>query len=392
MNKKEVLEIRKQFTPERNVITRICGCYIDGEKNILLKSKEAFNSLSEEDSFKYFDIFKHTLSGTLGKNLMNMEFPLSQEVEGGTQEFLLRLRDSKLLDDTLIDEFYDKIIANYDYNLNYYIILIHSIYDVPGKSTDGTEMFDASDSVYDYIMCSICPVSLSKPGLSYDAEACKISERIRDWVVEAPSKGFLFPVFTDRTTDIHGVMYYSKNPEELQPALIENVLGSTTPMTAVSQKETFNTIIAETLGDDINYDTVMNIHDTLNEMIEEHKDIPEPLILTKSDVKKIFEKSEVPEEKMKSFDREFVEIAGDNAALLATNIASTKKYNIETPNIVIKVNPEYSGLIETKIIDGRQCLVIAVDDHIEVNGVSIGGTSSNEENNEDFEDIEDIEN
>ena len=136
----------------------------------------------------------------------------------------------------------------------------------------------------------------------------------------------------------------------------------------------------------------MNIHDTLNEMIEEHKDIPEPLILTKSDVKKIFEKSEVPEEKMKSFDREFVEIAGDNAALLATNIASTKKYNIETPNIVIKVNPEYSGLIETKIIDGRQCLVIAVDDHIEVNGVSIGGTSSNEENNEDFEDIEDIEN
>ena len=32
MNKKEVLEIRKQFTPENCAITRIAGCYVDGEK------------------------------------------------------------------------------------------------------------------------------------------------------------------------------------------------------------------------------------------------------------------------------------------------------------------------------------------------------------------------
>ena len=95
MNKKEISEIKKQFTPNNCAITRICGCYVDGEKNKKTKLKEAFLSLSEEEMFKYFEIFKKTLSGTVGKNLINMEFPLEQEKEGGTQEFLLRLRGSK---------------------------------------------------------------------------------------------------------------------------------------------------------------------------------------------------------------------------------------------------------------------------------------------------------
>ena len=115
--------------------------------------------------FKYFEIFKKTLSGTIGKNLINMDFPLEQEKEGGTQEFLMKLRGSKLQDNAILEEFYDKIIENYMYDENYYIILIHAAYDVPGKSSDGMEMFDASDVVYEHILCSICPVNLSKAGL-----------------------------------------------------------------------------------------------------------------------------------------------------------------------------------------------------------------------------------
>ena len=114
MNKKEIAEIKKQFTPANCAITRICGCYVDGEKNIKTKLKEAFLSLSEEEAFKYFEIFRKTLSGTLGKNLINMEFPLEQEQEGGAQEFLLRLRGSKLQDENLLDEFYNKVIESYD--------------------------------------------------------------------------------------------------------------------------------------------------------------------------------------------------------------------------------------------------------------------------------------
>lgn len=371
MNKKEVLEIRKQFTPANCAITRIAGCYVDHEKNKKMESKSAFLSLPEEEAFKYFDIFKKTLSGTMGKNMLNMEFPIDQEMPGGTQEFLMKLKASKLEDDMLLEEFYDKVIATYEYAENYYIILIHAMYDVPGRSSDNMEMFDASDEVYEYLVCSICPVSLSKAGLSYNAESNCIQDRIRDWVVDMPDKGFLFPAFNDRSTDIHGVLYYTKKSEDLKPELIEQLLGAKMPMSANTQKETFQMLIEDTLGEDGDYETIRNIHDTLNDMIEEHKEEPEPLQLDKTDVRKVFEKSGVSSEKMESFDQNYEETAGEKTSLLATNITETKKFQIETPDIVIKVNPERADLIETRVIDGRQCLVIAVDDHIEVNGVNV---------------------
>ena len=371
MNKKEVLEIRKQFTPANCAITRIAGCYVDHEKNKKMESKSAFLSLPEEEAFKYFDIFKKTLSGTMGKNMLNMEFPIDQEMPGGTQEFLMKLKASKLEDDMLLEEFYDKVIATYEYAENYYIILIHAMYDVPGRSSDNLEMFDASDEVYEYLVCSICPVSLSKAGLSYNAESNCIQDRIRDWVVDMPDKGFLFPAFNDRSTDIHGVLYYTKKSEDLQPELIEQLLGARMPMSANTQKETFQMLIEDTLGEDGDYETIRNIHDTLNDMIEEHKEEQEPLQLDKTDVRKVFEKSGVSLEKMECFDQNYEETAGEKTSLLATNITETKKFQIETPDIVIKVNPERADLIETRVIDGRQCLVIAVDDHIEVNGVNV---------------------
>lgn len=371
MNKKEVLEIRKQFTPANCAITRIAGCYVDHEKNKKMESKSAFLSLPEEEAFKYFDIFKKTLSGTMGKNMLNMEFPIDQEMPGGTQEFLMKLKASKLEDDMLLEEFYDKVIATYEYAENYYIILIHAMYDVPGRSSDNMEMFDASDEVYEYLVCSICPVSLSKAGLSYNAESNCIQDRIRDWVVDMPDKGFLFPAFNDRSTDIHGVLYYTKKSEDLQPELIEQLLGARMPMSANTQKETFQMLIEDTLGEDGDYETIRNIHDTLNDMIEEHKEEPEPLQLDKTDVRKVFEKSGVSSEKMECFDQNYEETAGEKTSLLATNITETKKFQIETPDIVIKVNPERADLIETRVIDGMQCLVIAVDDHIEVNGVNV---------------------
>ena len=371
MNKKEVLEIRKQFTPANCAITRIAGCYVDHEKNKKMESKSAFLSLPEEEAFKYFDIFKKTLSGTMGKNMLNMEFPIDQEMPGGTQEFLMKLKASKLEDDMLLEEFYDKVIATYEYAENYYIILIHAMYDVPGRSSDNLEMFDASDEVYEYLVCSICPVSLSKAGLSYNAESNCIQDRIRDWVVDMPDKGFLFPAFNDRSTDIHGVLYYTKKSEDLKPELIEQLLGARMPMSANTQKETFQMLIEDTLGEDGDYETIRNIHDTLNDMIEEHKEEPEPLQLDKTDVRKVFEKSGVSSEKMECFDQNYEETAGEKTSLLATNITETKKFQIETPDIVIKVNPERADLIETRVIDGRQCLVIAVDDHIEVNGVNV---------------------
>ncbi|HJC23448.1 MAG TPA: DUF4317 domain-containing protein, partial [Candidatus Eisenbergiella merdavium] len=331
----------------------------------------AFLSLPEEETFKYFNIFKQTLSGTLGKNLLNLEFPLDAENPGGQQEFLLKLRDSRLQDDALLEEFYTRIIENYYFPENYYIILIHVAYDIPGKSSDGSEMFDASDEVYEYLLCSLCPVKLSKPGLFYNTEHNQIENRIRDWVVEPPVKGFLFPAFNDRSSDIHGMLYFSKQAEELQPDFMESMFGCPLPLTAKSQKESFNTLISDTLGEEADYEMVKTIHEHLTEMVEETKDSPDPLVLTRPDVKRLFELSGVPEEKMESFDRAYEAAAGEDTPLLASNIASGRSFSIETPDIVIKVNPERTDLIETRIIDGKECLVITVNDHIEVNGVNV---------------------
>ena len=371
MNKKEISEIKKQFTPERCSVTRICGCYVDGEKNKRTELKEAFLSLSEEENFKYFEIFRKTLSGTLGKNLMNLSFPLEQEAEGGTQEFLLRLRNSKLKDDALVEEFYDKVIESYDYGENYYIILIHAVYDIPGKSSDGLEMFDASDEIYEHLLCSVCPVKLSKAGLCYNAEANTIQDRIRDWIVEMPDWGFLFPLFQDRSTDIHGVLYFSKNPEELKETLVDRIFGCCTPLSAKGQKSSFNALVEDTLGEDCAYDTVMNIHEKINEIIEAQKDEPEPVSLTKSEVRRLFEDCGVQEEKLTNFDEQYEQTAGESSALMASNIASTRRFEIKTPDVVIHVNPERAELVETRVIDGRRCLVIPMEDNVEVNGIRV---------------------
>lgn len=377
MNKKEISEIKKQFTPANCAITRICGCYVDGEKNKKTKLKEAFLSLSEEEAFKYFEIFRKTLSGTIGKNLINMEFPLEQEKEGGAQEFLLRLRESKLQDDTLVDEFYDRVIDSYDYGENYYIILIHAVYDIPGKSSDGLEMFDASDEIYDHILCSICPVKLSKAGLCYNAETNHIEDRIRDWLVEMPDLGFLFPVFNDRSTDIHGILYYSKNAEQLRSTFVDQLFGCEVPLSAGGQRDTFNTLVEETLGEDCAYDTVMNIHEKLNEWVESQKDSPDPAILTKPEVKRLFEECGVEEEKLEDFDARYEATAGEDASLMAANITNTRRMEIKTPDVVIHVDPDRAELVETRVIDGRRCLVIPMEDNVEINGIRVTAGTQN---------------
>ena len=372
MTKQEISEIKKLFNPKNCSITRICGCYVDAEKNIKTTMKEAFLSLPEDDAFKYFTIFKKTLSGTVGRNLVNLDFPLEEEHEGGHQEFLLKLRNSKLKDDALVEEFYNRIIDTFPFGENYYIILIHVAYDVPGKATDGTEMYDASDNVFEYLLCSLCPVHLSKPGLGYNEAKNCIENRIQDWIVDQPMKGFLFPAFNDRYTDIHSMLYYTKNATDLQEDFLKNMFGCTRiPLDADSQKETFNCLIADTLGTDCDYSVVKNIHEILNEKIEEFKDSPEPLELGKQDVRRLFEDSGVPDSRMEDFDQCYDEEVGEQTTFLATNIASSRKFNIETPDVVVKVNPEAADLVETRIIDGRQCLVIAINEHVEVNGISI---------------------
>lgn len=372
MVKPELNELKKQFTPKNCSISRICGCYVDGEKNIKTTFSESFLALPELETFKYFEILRKSVSGTIGKNALNLEFPNDQEEDGGTQDFLLKLRNSKLKDEALLSQFYDMVINYYDYVGNYLILLITDTYDVPVKTTDGI-INDESDSVFDYILCAICHVNLSKPGLSYDAVANEFHNRVQDWVVDLPEAAFLFPAFNDRSADIHNCMYYIKNSEEMHDDFVTGVLGCSLTLTAKTQKAAFQALIEETLGDENNYEIVQNIHENLTEMETEHKnkEIAEPLKVDKKEVKNLFERSGVDEEKMQVFDKLYDAAAGEKTEFFVSNLHNSKSYEVKTPDVVVKVNPERSDLVKTQVIDGIKYLLIEVTDQVEVNGVEV---------------------
>ncbi len=379
MIKQEISEIKKLFNQRNCSIDRICGCYVDGEKNKKATFAQSFLNLPEEEMFKYFEIFKKSMSGSIGKNLMNLEFPLATEDEGGTQAKLLALRDSKLRDDALLDQFYDQIIEAYEYVGNYLILLIHDVYDVPGKTNDDIEMDDASDEIYEYVLVSICPVNLSKAGLSYNAEENMFQNRIRDWVVEQPEKAFLFPAFNDRSSDIHATLYYSKDPEELKGSFVEAILNCPLPLTAGTQKDSFKTIVEETLGEACSIEAVKSIHEKLNELVAEHKEDPVPLTLDRKEVKRVLEDCEIADEALETFDHNYIELAGPDATLTLSNVVNTRTFEVKTPDVVIKVNPDRTDLIQTKEIDGIEYLVIPVGPEVSVNGITIRRSSEPEE-------------
>ena len=372
MTRKELNEIKSQYTLENCGILRLCGCYVDGERNKITQFNENFLNLPEEEKHKYFDIFKKSLSGTPGKNLVDMKFNVDAYADEGARTFLMNLRDSGLKDDRLLNEFYDRIINNYSYVGNYLILLINQVYDIPAVTTDNIEMDDASDEVYSYILCSICHVNLSKPGLGYDEEDNNFHDKKQNHMVDVPDVGFLFPAFNKRSADEDMTLFYTKDVSEFEDGLIDCLLDCAVPLPAKQQKETFTSLVNEALGEEADLEIVKNIHENLEQIIEEKKqESPAPVMLDKTEMKDLLEKSGVKEEKLENFEEHFEMAAGEHGKLVASNVSSGKKFEVKTPDVVIKINSDKTDIVSTQVIDGRQCLVIQIDERLEVNGISV---------------------
>jgi len=369
MNSAEISEIKKRFTKTKVSTSKVVGCYVTGaEREIRTYIDDSFLNLAEEEMFKYLEIMRKTMSGTLGKNLLTLPFALDSELEGGVQRSLMALRDSELKSPEMLEAFYKHVIDNYDYAGNYLIILFYDAYDVPVKTEDNIKI-DESVETYKYILCSICPVELSKPGLSYHEDENKIANRERDWVVESPVNGFLFPAFTDRSADIHNLLYYVKDTDEMHGELIEAVLGCTEKTPTDKQKETFQEIVTSVINEVPEYDTfeiVKNLNDTLTEIVEEAE---EPVLLDKEDIKKIFKDSGLKEEHLETVTEVVEEYLGEKGELEAQGIVEKRQIKLKSGDMSIQVKPESADLIEVRVIDGRKCLVIPMDADIEVNGV-----------------------
>ena len=336
MRKKDILELKKRLKKDHCTFTKMCGCYVNGEKHIIFKFRETFLNLDEDEYFKYLEIAKKVLSGTIGNNILELNFPINEDLINERQISLMQLKNSNLKDDVLLDDFYKLIIDNYDYTGNFLILVFHDAYDVITKTKDNIKI-DESEEVYEYVLCAICPVSLSEPGLRYSEEETKIKARIRDWVVDAPTNGFVFPAFIDRSTDVNSIMYYTKNAKDTHTELMENTLGCYSKQTATIQKETFQSIIKDSFStDEKKADKIfIEIQENLNNMIEEYNDIYddtdcEPISLTKKVIQNLLIESGVPEEITTKIENSYVENFGDDFPLAENLIdAKTLKENAQ---------------------------------------------------------------
>ena len=333
-------------------IDKIRGCYVDENREIVTELKETFLALEESTVEKYCEIFRKTLGGKIGRNLFNLEFPLAEEEAGGKQDLLYRVQQSGLDDSTLVRALFDRIIETAVFPDKYLILLAHGIYDIPGRTSDGIDMEDASDYVYDFMkMCFL--------------------DRRSDWAVQRPDAGFLFPAFNDRGSDIHQVLYFARRPDEMHEEIPAELLGCPMPLPEADQRGVFKNVVEAALGRDCDFENVKNIHEAINQYVEQEKDSGEPPQIEKVQLRRILYENGAPQDSLDTFDAAFEAAVGEGGSLAAENVADTKKLEIKTPSLRITVKSEMADMIQTRFIDGIEYLTIPVADDIEVNGIRI---------------------
>lgn len=373
MNEKEIGEIRRHLRRERSNITAIYGCYVNENKEIITQFRQSTGMMPENESDKYFATLRRTLSGSIGKNLIDITFKTSQVAGSPEHKLLMDLRGSQLKDDNLRDEFCKKVIESVQLEGNYLILMACDTYDVPFKSKDDSFQKDNSDETFTYILCSICPVKQTKANLHYVPEEKLFHDGAMNQMVSAPALGFLFPAFDNRSTNIYNALYYTRDVKQGQDAFVEALFNAPVPKPAAEQKKSFEALLTSSLGEECSLDVVQTVHDELCQRIAMHKEskIPDPLLISKEDVKEVLTSCGVSEQNISKFSVDYDEAFGFEADLHPKNIIDNKHFELKTPDVVIKVAPDRSDLIETRVIGGIKYIMICADENVEVNGVNI---------------------
>ncbi len=382
MDKKAVSEIRKLMTKDNCRIDKITGCFVGEDGTIIAELNETFKAMQDEELEKYCELFRKALSGKLGKNLFNMEFPLSEEREGGKQMEMYELVNDAFNTKEKVKAFPDTINSNLDRPGRHVIMLAHGVYDIPGRTSDGIDMEDASDNVYIFLMCIICPVLEVKEGLCFDESTLHFVNKQSDLGVQAPELGFLYPAFNDRLPDIHNVLYYAKKQDERHPELIDGIIGTEAqmPLAEKAQTELFQEVVEQTLGRACNFENVKALTEAVNQAIKEEKDNPEPVELGKMEMRRILHESGAqPENLGEKFDQAYDEMVGVGQSFTAENVGGKSVMSITSPSVKISIKQNMSSMITTKVIDGREYILIPVQEDVELNGIRLLTTQTNED-------------
>ena len=285
----------------------------------------------------------------------------------------MALKSSELSDKEALERFFQLVTESVAMDENYVILLTHNVYDVPFKAADGQRVDADSSSVYSYIVCSICPVKMTKSALTYNATDKTFHPSVAASAIAAPAMGFLFPAFDDRQSNIYDALFYTGSTEEAHEDFISAVFHATAPMTAAEQNVTFRTVLAEALEESCSFEVAKTLHKQICEKIVEHKESKsqEPLAVSKYQVREILEDSGIKEDKLESFVEAFDESFGKGTDLAPKNIVDVKKFELRTPEVVIKVAPDSTHLVQTRVIDGTKYILIRADSGVELNGLNV---------------------
>ncbi len=373
MNIKEIGEIRRRQRRDRSNMSAIYGCYVNDKKEIISEFKRSTGMMPENEAERYFGLMRRALGGTVGKNLIDLTFKTSQVVDSQEHQLLMQLRQTQLKEDAVREAFYQKAISNLEMGLNYLILLGCDSYDVPFKGKDGEFSSDNSDETYTYILCAICPVKQTKANLHYVPEEKEFHDGNIVNIVSAPELGFLFPAFDNRATNIYNALYYHHSAKENYEPFVTAVFNTPVAKAAAEQKTTFEALLTRTLEEECSLNVVQTVHDQLCQQIQMHKEskVPEALLISKEQVKDSLQSCGISEERIAKFSVDYDEAFGFEAELHPKNIIDTQKIEIRTPDVSIKVAPDRSDLIQTRVIGGVKYILICADEDVEVNGVSI---------------------
>ncbi len=371
MTEKELREIKRRFRPERSNIPRIVGCFVNENKQIISRISQPLGMGDSAVCEMLLGVMKKTLSGSLGTNLTEIAFSTRQVSESEEHALLMQLRKSELRDADTLERFYSKAIEAVSLEGNYVILLANDIYDVPTRHSDG-EGADSSTQ-FSYIVCAVCPLKSTPEALAFREADSLFHSASQAALLSSPELGFMFPAFDYRSSNIYGALYYTRSIAESYGDFTERIFGSTAPMPPKAQKAEFNSLLSEALSEECSFEVVRSVHAQMGEMIESHKESrdPEPLVITKATVKSMLEYCGVAEEKIENVGRAFDESFGANAALTPKNIVSVNKFEMSSPEVSIRVDPEHRDIVSTQTLNGEKYIMIRVSGGVEVNGINI---------------------
>ncbi len=373
MNQKEVSELRRRFQPEKSTVRRVCGCYVNGSGEIVAYLDEPVATMPQEEAEQYLGLFKKTLSGTMGKHLVDIVFSTQQVADSDEHRLLCALRNSELRDEAVREAFYRQAIASLDIAGSYVILLAYNTYDVPGRGRGGDPFAQESDTVFSYFVCCVCPLKEGKASLSFCAEQNEFHSRVPSPTVCPPELGFLFPAFDDRAANLYGALFYTRRPSELHQNFLDAIFHIEPPRSADEQKELFQAALTDSLAADCSLEMVQTVYEQLNERIEQHKESkdPEPLALTAQEIGAMLLDGGATQQQVAAFCEDCGRQFGENAALSPANLIDPKRFALKTAEATIVLSAEDSALVQTRVVDGRKYLLIPVGESLEVNGLSV---------------------